>query len=185
MTDFTFISDEKLVSLCIDGNSDAWTVFFERYKSTVEIIARSFNVSNSAYDDLLSDGIANGLLKAIATFKTQKAGFSTYASVCIRHAMENTIKKAKSAGRVPVEKCLPVDEATQLSVTSNEAKAELKEITDSFETLLTDREREVFVLHLMGYNNREIARKLSLTERIVGTDIQKAQTKIRGAFAGE
>ncbi|MCD5406050.1 MAG: sigma-70 family RNA polymerase sigma factor, partial [Desulfotomaculum sp.] len=67
------------------GDTKAFDILVETNLRLVAHIAKKYkNTTNESYDDLISIG-SIGLIKAINTFDTKRARFSTYASRCIQN----------------------------------------------------------------------------------------------------
>ena len=80
-------NDYELLYLVSENNEDAKEIFFDKYKSIVELKAKKLYpyVMNKGYElnDLIQEGMI-GLSQAINDYKEQKnVQFSTFASICI------------------------------------------------------------------------------------------------------
>lgn len=183
MTDYNNMSDEALASLCKNQDVDAWDLLVKRYMPIVRLIANSMrNCTESEKDDFISDGIYKGLFSAVKNFDDTKSKFSTFASHCIKNAILNTVEKKNSKKRIPVELCLPADAIPEGVYSDTNYKVELYEVTNSFDSILTEKEKKCFILHLNGYSYSEIATRIETTEKAVEKAISRARKKIQENF---
>ena len=89
-------NDYELLYLVSENNEDAKEIFFDKYKSIVELKAKKLYpyVMNKGYElnDLIQEGMI-GLSQAINDYKEQKnVQFSTFASICIERQIMTFVR---------------------------------------------------------------------------------------------
>ena len=96
--------EEEILSRAKENDAESMEWILLKYKTLVRQIARRFYFSGEDTDDLVQEGML-ALWKAVREYSPQKnAGFSTYASRCIRNKMIDALRS------LPKEKCLPLNE---------------------------------------------------------------------------
>ncbi|MCY1713070.1 sigma-70 family RNA polymerase sigma factor [Caproiciproducens galactitolivorans] len=184
MADYT---DNQLADLVSDGNSDAFVELTARYMSLIRVKAAPFRSTMLEADDLCQEGLL-GLLNAARTYDVSgKAGFRTYAGVCIQNRI---IMAYRTSGR----KNLPLNNAVSLN--DDGAHVDISNCAVDPETLLMDSEsfkamqqcirqllskleQQVLMLYLGGCSYSEIAEKLRVTSKAVDNALQRVRLKLK------
>lgn len=191
-------NDYELLYLVSENNEDAKEIFFDKYKSVVELKAKKLYpyVMNKGYElnDLIQEGMI-GLSQAINDYKEQKnVQFSTFASICIERqimtfardvnrqkhkilndslSIDSTIDKK---GRPLME--IAFDEKNRNPEDSLIELDEEVEMLDKIKSVLTDKEYEVFELRLQGFSYQEMALLLNTTRKSIDGTISRIKSKI-------
>ena len=191
-------NDYELLYLVSENNEDANEIFFDKYKSIVELKAKKLYpyVMNKGYElnDLIQEGMI-GLSQAINDYKEQKnVQFSTFASICIERqimtfvrdfnrqkhkilnyslSIDSTIDKK---GRPLME--IAFDEKNRNPEDSLIELDEEVEMLDKIKSVLTDKEYEVFELRLQGFSYQEMALLLNTTRKSIDGTISRIKSKI-------
>ncbi len=185
MADYT---DIQLANLVNRGNSDAFVELTTRYMSLIRAKAAPFRCTMLECDDLCQEGLW-GLLSAARTYDSAgKAGFRTYAGVCISNRIITAYRAAAS------RKNLPLNDFVSLS--DDDSEMDMSDSTTNPETVLMDREsvkmmrqrikqnlskmeQRVLMLYLGGCSYHEIAAKLSVTSKAVDNALQRVRLKLK------
>ncbi|XOQ48736.1 MAG: RNA polymerase sigma factor SigS [Eubacteriales bacterium] len=180
-------TDDQLVRLVSDGNSDAFVELTARYMSLIRAKAAPFCSTILEADDLYQEGLM-GLLNAARTYDASgKAGFRTYAGVCIQNRI---IMAYRTSGR----KNLPLHNSVSLN--DDGAHVDISNCAMDPETLLMDSEsfkatqqcirqllskleQQVLMLYLGGCSYGQIAEKLGVTSKAVDNALQRVRLKLK------
>lgn len=189
MVELSSLPDKELVSLCREeNNADAWNELSKRYLRVATAVSASFGSSVVEHDDLIQEGII-GFLAAVYSYDTENStSFSVYAGACIRNRMLSALGAATTKKKVPPSAVVPIEDETGLvsdTLSPEEAlisKNEAARISQLISTELTESERAVFSLHLLGNSYREISEKEGITEKAVDGALQRARKKLRKAL---
>lgn len=189
MVELSSFSDEALVALCREeNNSDAWNVLSKRYIRVAAAVSVSFGSSPIEHDDLIQEGVI-GFLAAVYSFNAESGtSFSAYAKACIKNRMLSALGAATAKKKVPPFAVVPIEDGDDLASTAlspEEAlisKNEVGRISKLIFSELTEREKDVFSLHLLGNSYREIGKKFGISEKAVDGALQRARKKLRKAL---
>lgn len=189
MKSFSSLSDEQLVLLCKQRNdSDAWRELCSRYLSVAKAQASKLSADPTEAEDLSQVGLI-GFLSAVHSYNAQgKASFATYASHCIHNRIINTVKSSKAKRQIPADLCTPLDSQSELADTALTpeqillSRKEAQRISKAICEKLTEKEQQVFSLYLSGLRYKEIAKKLSVSEKAVESALSRARKKLKDEF---
>ena len=188
MVNFSLLTDDELAQICRNGGEEPWAELMTRYLSVIEnCAAQNFNVSPSETDDLISDGVFYGLCNAVKHFDPEKSSFAVFAKRCINNAMLNTVQKRNAQKRIPQPLIVPLDTENPVYESGDlqaqlEIREQLEEIQAAMDKILTDRERQVFILHIKGYTYAEIAEKFGITKKSAESAASRAGSKLKASF---
>lgn len=176
-------TDEELVQLHNDGNSDAFPVLCERYKELVRGVSRAYFLFGGDGDDLLQEGML-GLLKAVNSYSPLGgAKFKTYAKVCVENNIKSATTKADNKGNIPLNQSVSLSEVfgvfapdtPETKLISEENKRELK---DKLFRNLSVTEKNILNFYLKGLSYQEIAEKIDGDVKKVDNALQRIRKKI-------
>lgn len=180
-------SDEALVSLAQNNDTDALTELIRRYLPLIRRKAGGYTTSPADRDDLIQEGLI-GLLNAVKTFSVAKgAGFKTYCYVCVQNRMLTELEKRFSNKQQALQNYVPLEELDS-SVGSGEiddpfrivaAQESHDLLMEKAKTLLSGLEQETLSLYLSGHSYEEMARQLNLTTKAVDNALQRVRRKLR------
>ena len=95
-SDKTETSDEALVLLAQNGDTEALTELVCRFLPLIRNRASSFTMVPADRDDLIQEGLI-ALLSAVNSYHNEKgAGFKTYCYVCVQNKMLKELEKRSS-----------------------------------------------------------------------------------------
>lgn len=185
-------TDKDLVIAAQRGNAHSLDILLERYRELAKMKASAFVPRGLERDDLLQEGMI-GLFKAIRDYKLDaKTSFRSFADVCIDRQIITAIRAATRKKHSPLNTSVPlyaaeVEESEGKRIhlgTGNPlrqmlAAEELSETKDSFEELLTEREATVIRLRMAGKSYKDIAIRLSISQKAVDNALSRAKNKLK------
>lgn len=168
-----------LAALVRGSDKDAFSALLSKYDALISATATRFSCSECDRDDLMQEGYI-ALYAAANTYEDCKgASFDTYASVCIRHRMQNFVEKARRNAKLTVS----LEERDNIGDSCDpqslfEEKIDLKRLFGSIEGQLSSLEKKVFSLYASGLKVREIAQELGASSK----SVENAMARIRRKF---
>lgn len=195
---YTLISDEELVKMTKESNSDK-EVFEEivnRYKKFINFKIRNYYIAGADKDDVYQEGLI-GLYNAVESFdETKSASFGTFAVLCITRQIQSAAKMASRKKHIPLNGYISLwgtdketDELREkygleqnLSADNPEDLVIKKELSDRvayvIENLLSEKERDLYSDFINGYSYKDIALKYKQDYKSIDNAIQRARKKI-------
>lgn len=179
--------DIRLSLLAKQGDDKAFYQLMLRYIPFIKSKAYNASATNGIeYDDLVQEGLL-GLLSAVKSFNSNlNTGFCSYALVCIKNRILSACRDAKRQKNSFLNSFIsmndgifdmPADKSTQPEELVI-SKENIKSINDKIEIILSEQERKVVILKLLGYSYKEIADILSITVKKVDNSIQNVKKKL-------
>lgn len=172
------LSDEEIAR---DGGNVAELI--SRYKNSVFSAARAYSAA-ADYEELVSDGF-EALLKAVKDYSPERGSFSTFAAVCIKNAMLNTIRRAKrhntalADGAEELEKVVDPAPSPEDIFIGKETNSELfRKAAD----VLTELEMHCIDGIIFGLSYSEIAKRLGIDRKSVDNAAARARAKLKKLF---
>ena len=193
------MTDDELVTLMHDGESEVVDYLMEKYKGLVRSLAGSMFILGGDTQDLVQEGMI-GLFKAIREYDCGRdAGFRTFANLCISRQIYSAVR---ASGR---QKHAPLNSYVSLYSTENEngEKGELQlgdtlmadrgtepeavvlehekalSISEAIDSELSPLEREVLDLYVTGLSYTEIAKILGRDEKSTDNALQRIRNKLK------
>ena len=156
------LKDEEIITLINKGEFELLKVIIERYAPVI-----SFNVKKYCTESYREDAIQEAtfaLYSAVKNFDGQKASFSTFATLCIKRSIMNSLKSAKRLKNIPDELKSSLEDVDIIDsntpeeiVVNNES---YKTLTENIKLELSSLEYKVLQLYISQKNYAEIALKL-------------------------
>lgn len=188
------LTDEQLALLSKNFDEDAINELFGRYKNLVNAIARSYFLIGGDIEDIVQEGMI-GLYKAIRSYTPdKKASFKTFANICIRHQIQNQIKKASSEKNKILSSAIPILEQigdeeedkgevvlkSDLPLPDDQviAKENAKELNQKVNEKLSNLERKILSLYLRGYNYNEISNLGQVNKKTIDNALTRIKSKL-------
>ncbi len=205
------LSDEELVQLSKEGDSDATEFIMDKYKDLVRNKARSMFLIGGDSEDLIQEGMI-GLFKAIRDYNPDKdAAFSTFAVLCVSRQMYTAVQSYARRKHTPLNTAISLDreitgdgnggnpagreEQTLISMIQDaqvlDPESELidrenvRHLLDSVDRILSPLEKQVFELTIAGIGYNEIAQILGKESRSVDNAQQRMRRKLRDLLKEE
>ena len=184
------------------GDLESMENILQYFKPKVTAICREYFLLGADFDDLNQEGMI-GLYKAIVGFNESKNNnFSTFATMCIHHQIQNAVKVASSKKNQPLNDYVSISVEGSFSKDDDSPKIILQAPDKCAEQLSLDKEREktlhqklkqvltieqygILLMYLNGYSYGEIAVKHCITSKKVDNNIQAIKRKLKDLLKGE
>lgn len=196
MTDYEKKTDEELIMDFRGGDTAIMDYLLEKYKPMVKKKAKAMYLLGGDSDDLIQEGMI-GLFKAVRDYDSaQEASFGTFAQICVTRQLYSAIRASRRKKHFPLNSYISLYDNEEISeekeseliqiqnVASTNNPEDLvihKESEDSFmnelEGNLSELERKVLYLHLLGTDYRTIAELLGKSPKAVDNALQRIKTK--------
>lgn len=192
------LSDEELVRLAQNGNSEAMEKIISGYKGLVYSKAKPYFLAGAEEEDIIQEGLI-GLYKAVKSFDGSRFPyFKVFAGVCVSRHIITAVKTAARKKHIPLNSYVSLDKNVY-----DENERPLMDIVDitsvekhqNPETILIDRENidgmeykinkalsklelQVLVYYLEGQSYQKIADLLGKDVKSVDNAIQRIKKKV-------
>ncbi len=198
MQDYDKITDKELIRKLRDGDASVMDYIMDKYKNLVRKEAKAMYLLGGDSDDLIQEGMI-GLFKAIRDYDPdQEASFAGFAKLCISRQMNTAVKLSNRQKHIPLnsyvslydtgdsqeeEKQSPLIEQLQTVKDNNPEELFLdKEYVSTLEQELKGRlselEKKVLYLHLIGEDYQAIARLLDKAPKSIDNALQRIKRKM-------
>ena len=182
---YNSLDDNTLVRLSKNGDDNAFNELAMRYLNTINFIARKYSAEGYEQNDFVQEGLL-ALLYACRTFdENGSSGFKNYMSVVVERRFISIIRKNSTQKAVPKSALVQLDDLgdtlEDLSQTPEEllmCREHLQMVLDKLKNVLSKTEFEVVMLYGNGLGYKEIAKKLSISEKSADNALQRARRKI-------
>lgn len=179
---YHIMSEEELAELCKNYDDTALDTLIKRMESVIAGCVSAFTDSRFEKEDLMQEGMV-ACFRAILSYDDKKgASFRTYASVCIRNALKNFVKKKDNVFLSADEGFVPLEDETSDGATAEDeyiSSENYKTLRVSLEKVLSETEYSVFSLFVDGMSYSEISQKTGLTVKSVDGALQRVRKKLR------
>ena len=193
---FNDMSDEELVRLSQNGDTEAEETLIRRYHDSIKGKAHVYFIVGADSEDVIQEGMI-GLYKAIRSFKEDTGAlFKTYANVCIDRQIISAIRTADRLKHQPLNESIslstPVggeDEGTLEEALANdgsnpETESVLNDLGEilsgNSEKLFSKMEYEVLQGLMEGKTYQQIGEALDKDYKSIDNAIQRIKKKIYG-----
>lgn len=182
---YNSLDDNTLARLSKNGDDNAFNELAMRYLNTINFIARKYSAEGYEQNDFVQEGLL-ALLYACRTFdENGSSGFKNYMSVVVERRFISIIRKSSAQKAVPKSALVQLDDLgdtlEDLSQTPEEllmCREHLQMVLDKLKNVLSKTEFEVVMLYGNGLGYKEIAKKLSISEKSADNALQRARRKI-------
>lgn len=193
---FTEMTDEELVSLVHEGNTDALDFLINKFRHFVRMKARSYFLIGADKEDIIQEGMI-GLYKAIRDFRSDKlSSFRAFAELCIIRQIITAIKTATRQKHIPLNSYVSLDkpiydeesDRTLMDVLTDNGvddpqqlminNEEFLYMEEKMGEVLSELEREVLALYLDGQTYQEISEKLERHVKSIDNALQRVKRKL-------
>lgn len=184
------------------GDDKSLGLLLNSFKPMVSSIARGYFLVGGDEEDLVQEGMI-GLYKAVEGYNEEsKTTFSTFAYLCIKRQVQNTIRTSLRKERAKLQDYLPItnqgmialeDQNSGIYLLSDELnpeesfieREEKTELSNIIKKELSDFEFNVLFLYLKGFNHTDIANKLSKDVKSISNAIARIKQKLQNVLGGE
>lgn len=175
------LSNEELVAKIKNGDSEGLQILILRHMPLVHRLAVRYSRSRSEIEDLEQDALI-ALYGAVSSFREGQAGFSAFASLCIRRALIGERRSLSRRRRIPQELISPLEECEAVSESDPEAllleKESLRSLTDTIKVELSALEYRVLKGFLAGKSYAVIAEELNISAKSVDNALRRIRVKL-------
>lgn len=179
-------NDYELICLAREGNEDAINIIYQKYKPIIVSKSKDSIVLASHHgieiSDIMQEGYI-GLDEAIKSFsESDNTSFYTFAMLCINRQIINYLRKLNCTKDKILNDAVVIDETLEKSIKNSfdtEFSFISNEIMDDIENNLTDFEKEVFNLRMIGYSFEEIANTLNRDVKSIYNTFHRLKGKIK------
>ena len=194
--DFTTLSDEDIITVIHEGNTDALDYLITKYRSFVRLKGRSYFIIGGDREDIIQEGMI-GLYKAIRDFRADRlSSFKGFAELCITRQIITAIKTATRQKHIPLNTSISLDrpvyseesERTLLDMLSGPALDDPEDLIIHRENfihmekemnkVLSSLEKQVLALYLEGQSYQEISSELNRQVKSVDNALQRIKRKL-------
>ena len=194
-TDYTQMTDEKLIENIKNEDQNAFNCLVERYNDLVNMKASKFFMAGAEKDDMVQEGMI-GLYKAVKSYVPQKQNsFKTFANMCIERQLITAVKNSNRQKHIPLNSSISLNSAAYddnddmdklevvdlkteddpLDIITNQEYS--KTIEEKIKENLSDYELSVLYEYEKGHSYAMIAEKLNTKVKSVDTAIQRIKKK--------
>ncbi|WP_443028969.1 RNA polymerase sporulation sigma factor SigH [Sporosarcina sp. G11-34] len=196
MTSFTRLSDEEVISIIHEGNTDALDFLITKYRSFVRLKGRSYFLIGGDREDIIQEGMI-GLYKAIRDFKADRlSSFKAFAELCITRQIITAIKTATRQKHIPLNTSISLDrpvyaedsDRTLLDMVPGPTlddpedliihREDFTHMEQEMNKVLSGLEKQVLALYLEGQSYQEISDELNRQVKSVDNALQRIKRKL-------
>ena len=194
-TDYTQMTDEKLIENIKNEDQNAFNCLLERYNDLVNMKASKFFMAGAEKDDMVQEGMI-GLYKAVKSYVPQKQNsFKTFANMCIERQLITAVKNSNRQKHIPLNSSVSlnasayddnedVDRIDILNIKTLNDPSDIianqeyfKDIKEKIKENLSEFELMVLNEYEKGKSYAAIAEKLNAKTKSVDTAIQRIRKK--------
>ncbi len=176
--------DRQLLQRCLEGKSEAWQAFVDRFVGLVYHViqqaaqARSVNLSPEDMEDLCSLVFVEILRDDYALLRRfrRKASLATYLAVVARRIVVRQLLRRKARAKTSLPAQVPDD-----SPPPEERIADREEVQRLLQQLEGTEAEVVRMFHLEGKSYREISSATGIAENSLGPLLARARKRLRQA----
>jgi RNA polymerase sporulation-specific sigma factor len=193
---FTGLSDEEIIVIIQQGNTDALDFLITKYRPFVRMKGRSYFLIGGDQEDIIQEGMI-GLYKAIRDFRPDRlSSFKAFAELCITRQIITAIKTATRQKHIPLNTSVSLDrpvysedsERTLLDVIAGPIlddpedlmihREDYDHMEEEINKVLSDLEKQVLTLYLEGQTYQEISDELNRHVKSVDNALQRIKRKL-------
>ncbi len=175
------LTDNELIEKINKGDYELLAVIIERYYPVIVYYTEKYCPADYSEDAIQEALIA--LYSAVKDFDSQKASFSTFASLCIKRSLISVLKSRNRKKSIPDELMSSIDELQIIDSNTPEKifidREDYKSLTDSIKLELSSLEYKVLQLYLSGEKYCDIAIKLNISEKAVDNSLSRIRKKLK------
>lgn len=192
-------SDEELIEQLRDGENAVMDYIMDKYKFLVRSKAQAMYILGADTEDLIQEGMI-GLFKAVRDYDCGRdASFYTFADLCISRQMYSAVRASNcqkhlslntyiSLNSAPFgengEETMVLADVMSRGEGSNPEelfldKERVSYLEKKIEEELSDFEKEVLDLYLIGMSYSQIAKVLGRDDKSTDNALQRLKFKIR------
>ena len=192
MNKYDRMTDEQLLCDYKNGNQEIMDYLMVKYKSMVRKKARAMYLLGGENEDLIQEGMI-GLFKAVQDYDVdQEASFFSFARLCVTRQLYSAIEASNRKKHSPLNSYISLyeredGEGSLIDTMESEhetnpeellvSQEHAKSLEERLEKDLSELERRVLYLHLMGTDYKTIAKLLDRSPKTIDNALQRIKTK--------
>ena len=194
MANYETMTDEQLIRNLQNGEKEIMNYIMEKYKGLVRREAKAVYFLGGENDDLIQEGMI-GLFKAVQDYDVnQNVSFYSFAKLCITRQMYSAITASKRKKHLPLNSYVSLyekaeGERSERVLDTIEAggetnpeeillsKENIRNLEEELDAQLSELEKRVLYLHLLGTDYRTIAGLLDKSPKTVDNALQRIKNK--------
>ena len=193
-TEYKKLTDDELIRRLRMGETGIIDYLMEKYKNLVRKEANAMYLLGGETDDLIQEGMI-GLFKAVQDYDVdQEASFFSFARLCVTRQLYSAIEASNRKKHSPLNSYISLYEREdgenslidtmesgqetnpeELLVSQERAKT----LEERLEKELSELERRVLYLHLMGTDYKTIAKLLDRSPKTIDNALQRIKGKMQ------
>jgi RNA polymerase sigma factor, sigma-70 family len=171
----------QTVNLAKNGDARAMAVIAADMLPAIRRAAVRVTFPGLELDDAMQEGFI-GLYHAVQTYREDtEASFKTYATVCIRNAVNSAGKKARAKKHAPLNFSVQIDEdfpelgPEEIAIQKEQYEALINNIA----TMLSVMEKDVLSAYIEGKSYSEIALQCGASIKAIDNAVQRIRKKLK------
>ena len=175
-------SQQELTKLCKEGDREALQVLMKSLDGVIVKTVSGFLDERFEIEDLMQEGMVAAFGAIISYDSSRGASLNTYASVCVRNALKNFVKKKNNALLSADADYVPFgDEALGGNAAEDEylSSESYRDLRKSLKRVLSETEYTVFSLYVEGMSYAEIAEKTGHSVKGIDGTLQRIRKKLK------
>ena len=197
MTDYSALSEDRLIELVQQGDNEAGSELSLRYRPLIKKCTRPFFLIGGDEEDLIQEGMM-GLVTSMQTYSPDRqCSFKSYAELCIKRRILSAIKAANRQKHMPLNNRLSLDEIYSddedtIAIIADDRyslspeqqiirEEEIQRLRALAQSLLSSFEKKVLDLYLEGLSYDEIAERTGKRAKSVDSALQRIKKKLAKA----
>lgn len=198
--DYGSMTDEQVVALAQQGDTNALVHLLDAFKSLVRIKARSYFLIGADHEDIVQEGMI-GLYKAVRDFRPDRqATFRAFADLCVKRQIITAIKTATRQKHMPLNSSISLNkpmfeeenERTLMDVVEGRSsnpeeiyinREEYRLMQARISDALSGFERQVLSAFLEGQSYQQIGDTLGRQVKAIDNALQRIKKKLNKLLA--
>ncbi len=176
------MSQQELTRLCKEGDSEALQILMKSLDGVIIRTVNSFLDERFELEDLMQEGLVAAFGAILSYDSSRGASLHTYASVCIRNALKNFVKKKDNVLLSAEADYVPFcDEALGSNAAEDEyiSSESYRDLRKSLKKVLSETEYTVFSHYVEGLSYAEIAEKTGQSVKGIDGTLQRIRRKLK------
>ena len=179
MTEYKKLTDEELIRRLRMGETGIIDYLMEKYKNLVRKEANAMYLLGGETDDLIQEGMI-GLFKAVQDYDVdQEASFFSFARLCVTRQLYSAIEASNRKKHSPLNSYISLYEREDGENSLIDTMERAKTLEERLEKELSELERRVLYLHLMGTDYKTIAKLLDRSPKTIDNALQRIKGKMQ------
>lgn len=194
MENYDTVTDEELIRRFRSGEKEIVNYLMNKYKNLVRKEVKTLYLLGGEKDDLIQEGMI-GLFKAVEDYDLDKSvPFFSFAKLCITRQIYSAIEASKRKKHIPLNSYVSIYDDTEgeekgsvldtleAEEDSNPENVMLTQdynryLRSKLETCLSELERQVLLLYLLGYDYKDIAQIMGRAPKTIDNALQRIRVK--------